>query len=140
MMVVESDESRRIPACAGMTALFPIAARPAAGRSWTSPSFIDRRFGIHEKRDDVLDLRLGQDALVPEARHVRACAVRFGVEDLAVRVPAGLVVVAAELAELIERGTDGAERHFLRRELMTGVAVRAGRGFGIVRVLHAATL
>ena len=48
---------------AGMTALFPIAARRTGGLALGHrASLVDRRFGIHQQRDDVLDLLLGEDA------------------------------------------------------------------------------
>ena len=33
-------------------------------------SLVDRRVGVHQQRDEVLDLRFGQDLAVAEARHV----------------------------------------------------------------------
>src|SRR5678815_4323080 len=96
------------------------------------PSLVDRRRGIDEQRDDVADLLLGQDAMVAEARHVRARGVRVGVVDLAPCVLARLVAESAQFSEAIERRPDRSVRQLLRRQLMTGRAVGAG---GILRVI-----
>jgi hypothetical protein len=99
---------------------------------------VDRRFGVHQQRDQVLDLRLGEDPVVSEARHQRARVVSLGVPQLAVGVLAHVVGVAAQLAELVERRPDGAKRHFLGRQLVAGVAVAADRAGRVVGVLLAA--
>src|ERR1700674_5770295 len=91
-----------------------------------NPSFVYRGFGIHQQRDDILDLLLGEDAHVAEARHVRASGERLGVVDLSVNVLLHLGRVAAGLAEVIEWRSDGAERELRFRELVAGVAIGAG--------------
>src|SRR5438270_5081800 len=103
------------------------AAASASRNSRRVTSLIDRRLRIRQQGHDILDLLLGEDALVAEARHVRARGERLRVVDLAVRVTARLVGVAAQLAELIERRADGAVRELLAREPVTRIAVGANR-------------
>ena len=83
------------------------------------------------------DLLLGQDAVVAEARHVRAGAVGLRVPHLAPGVAAHVVGVAADLAEVVERRADGAEADLLLRELVAGVAVGADRPLRVVGELEA---
>src|SRR5260221_13084561 len=100
-------------------------------------SLIDGRLRIHQQGDDVLDLLLGEDAVVPEARHVRARRERVRVVDLAVRVLLQVRREAADLAEVVEARTDGAVGELGPRELVARVAVAAGRNRRIVAVLLA---
>src|SRR2546428_3387749 len=91
---------------------------------------VDRRGGIEKQSDEILDLLLGEGARVSEPRHLRAQVVRLGVVDLAVDVFLDLRAAAAHFAEIAQARADGAERRFLRRELMAVVAaavVGAGR-------------
>src|SRR4051794_15647257 len=76
---------------------------PRYRSGWQRELLVDRRLRVGQQRDDVLDLLLGEDALVAEARHVRAGRERLRVVDLAVRVLACVVGVSAQLAELVER-------------------------------------
>src|SRR5207237_3294388 len=108
---------------------------PTAARS-----LIDRRCRIEQKRGDVLDLLLAENALVAEARHVRARRERFGVVDLAEGIALHVNAIAAQLPVLIEARPDRAERELGFRQLVAGVAVGADRAFGIIGKLLAATL
>src|SRR5262245_441767 len=72
-----------------------------------------------------------------EARHARAGRERLRVVDLAVGVLLHLRREAAQLAEVVERRADGAERELRLAELVAGVAVAAGGILRIVAVLHA---
>src|SRR6185503_3949135 len=114
-------------------------ATPAT-RAGASSSLVDRRSGIHQQRGDVLDLLLGQDAVMAEARHRRAGGERLRVEDLAVGIALGLGAVAAKLAEPVKARPYRAVGELLRRELMAGVAIASDRSVGIVRVLLAAAV
>src|SRR5437870_1546429 len=103
-------------------------------------SLIDRRRGIEEERGDVLDLLLGEYALVAESRHVGARRERFGVVDLAKSIALHVNAIAAQLSVLIEGWSDRTEREFGFRQLVAGVAVGADGAFGIIGKLLAATL
>src|SRR5207253_6511681 len=108
---------------------------PTAARS-----LIDRRCRIEQKRGDVLDLLLGENALVAESRHVRARRERFGVVDLAEGIALNVNAIAAQLPVLIEARSDRAERELGFRQLVAGVAIGADGALGIIGKLLAATL
>ena len=63
--------------------------------------------------------------MVAETRHVGARRVRLRVVDLAVGVLGDLGRVAANLAELIQAGANGAVRKFFGIEFVASVAVTA---------------
>src|SRR6478672_8131689 len=90
-----------------------IGARVGVPGAAARRSLIDRRCRIDEQCDHVADLLLGQDAMLPEARHVRARGECFGVVDLVPRVLARCVGEAAPLAEAVERRADRAIRKLL---------------------------
>src|SRR5260221_2676155 len=69
---------------------------------------------------------------MPEARHVRAGGVGLGVIDLAEGVLLDRGAVAAQLAVVVQAGTDIAVGQLLRRQLVAGVAVAAVRIAGVV--------
>src|SRR5258706_9249047 len=119
-----------VPAQAGIQDWAPAYAG-ATGRS-----FVYRGLRIHQQRDDVLDLLLGQDLLLAEARHVRARRERGRVVDLAVGVLLHLRREAAQLAEVVERRSDGAERELRLPELVARVAIRARGNGGVLAVIH----
>ena len=75
----------------------------------------------------------------PNRGMLRARVEGLGVVDLAVGVALRVRAVTAELAEPVEARPDRAEGHFLRRELVTGVAVGADRAPRIVGELLAAS-
>src|SRR5258706_2298348 len=100
---------------------------------------VHRRFGIQQQRRHVLDLLFGEDAVMPEARHVRAGGVGLGVIDLAEGVLLDRGAVAAQLAVVVQAGADIAVGELLRRQLVAGVAVAAVRIGGIVGGLFADT-
>src|SRR5437773_424395 len=103
-------------------------------------SLIDRRRGIEEERGDVLDLLLGEYALVAEARHVGARRERLGVVDLAERIALHVNAIAAELSVLIEGWSDRPKRELGFRQLVAGVAIGADGAFGIIGKLLSSTL
>src|SRR5258706_3894702 len=74
--------------------------------------------------------------LLAEARHVRASRECGRVVDLAVGVLLHLRREAAQLAEVVERRSDGAERELRLRELVARVAIRARGNGGIIVELH----
>ena len=98
---------------------------------------IHRRLRIHQQRDDVLDLLLVQDAVVSEARHVRARRVRLRVVDLAPGVLLDLGRKAAQLREVVQRRPDRAVADLGLAELVARVAIRADRRVLRVRPLEA---
>src|SRR4051812_9448348 len=80
----------------------PGAAGTPAGRSpWGYLSIgallVDGRVGVEQQCDQVLDLLLGQDAVLPEPRHVGARRIRLGVVDFRIGVSLGGLARAARL-------------------------------------------
>src|ERR1700751_5745708 len=102
-------------------------------------SVIDRRRRVEQQRRHVLDLLLGQDALVAEARHVAARDEGLGVEYLAIGVALHFHAVAARLPILIQAWPDRAEGKLGLRELMAGIAVGADGAVRIVGELLSAS-
>src|SRR5258706_10506893 len=117
-----------VPAQAGIQDWAPAYAG-ATGRS-----FVYRGLRIHQQRDDVLDLLLGQDLLLAEARHVRARRERGRIVDLAVGVLLHLRRETAKLAEVVERRAAGAQTEVPLPELVARRANRpGGNGGGAAR-------
>src|SRR5258706_15832109 len=104
-------------------------------------SLVDWGFWIHQQRHHVLDLSLGEDAVVAEARHVGAGREGLGVVHLRVSVLLHLGREAAQLAEVVQARPDGAERKLRLAELVAGVAVGArGSGWIVVELLAGSRL
>jgi hypothetical protein len=80
----------------------------------------------------VGDLLRRQPVVQAETRHVGARREGVGVVDLVVGVLDDLVRVAAQLAEMMQAGADGAVGDFLLGQLVAGVAVAATRTPGRV--------
>src|SRR5690606_13181305 len=97
--------------------------RGAAGPTRRSP--VDRRLGIHQVGDQVLDLLLGQRPRGAEARHRRARREGLRVVDPLVGVLLRLGGVTAHLAEVAQARAERAERGLLRRQLVAVVAAAA---------------
>src|SRR6185436_5046170 len=100
------------------------------------PSLIYGRVRVEQQRGDVLDLLLGEDAVMPEARHVGAGAESLRVVALAVGVALDRLACAAQLAEVVEARADGAVGDLRLGQLVAGVTVGARGSLRIIVELH----
>src|SRR5262249_2710539 len=77
-----SSSAARVSSGGPADAATASASRNSRSDRDISGSLVDRRGRIEQERDQVLDLLLGQDAVVAEARHLRACGAGLRVVDL----------------------------------------------------------
>src|SRR5260370_3636725 len=103
---------------------------PTAARS-----LIDRRRRIEQERGDVLDLLLGENALVAESRHVRARRERLGGVDLADGIALHVNAIAAQLPVLIEARSEPTERELALAQLVARPAIGGDAGVWVLRKL-----